>query len=142
MGDEEEPVLPKVSKILFLVTSDADKEGEPTGYDLATVAAPMSEFTASEYVVEFASPSGVAIATPSTVTDALSEKYEAAIKVPMEATLALTGETPLDPAAAAGDYEALYVCGGIGALTDLPASAEAIALVDELQAELANCAPA
>jgi putative intracellular protease/amidase len=113
-----------MSTILIVLTSHATlgDTGRPTGYYVSEAAEPWRAFTAAGHAVRLASIAG---GTPAADGDwAGFADFR---------PVAEAGTIPV-AAAAAADYDAVFLAGGHGTMWDFPASADLAALVEAVHA--------
>lgn len=121
---------PMKQKILFVVTSHADKgnTGEKTGYYLSEVAHPWKVLTEAGYDIDFVSPKG---GNPPVdgfdLNDAVNKEFWENKAYHHKITHSL------QPAQVkAEDYVAIYYAGGHGAMWDLPDNREIAAIAAKI----------
>ncbi|VVT05555.1 type 1 glutamine amidotransferase domain-containing protein [Erythrobacter sp. EC-HK427] len=118
-AQNQPPAAPLPDRVLLVVSSHGRGGGDvQPGFEMDELAQAWLVFTANGMHVDIASPEGGAV-----VADAFdaNKPYNAAFAADAEASAALADTLRLDPAMR-GQYAAIMVIGGKGAMFDLPFS--------------------
>lgn len=118
-----------MKKILLVLTSADELAGQETGYELSEAAHPWKVFRDAGHTVDFASIQG-GTPTPYSSTD---EEDPIVDEFTTDETVnAMMLNTPALENVEVGDYDAVYLVGGHGAMLDFPDSQPLKALLKEL----------